>query len=130
MYIYVCHTRRYNLSPLSCYSSTAAFNDCHSELMPYTALANSYGVTHTNSKTTSINDNNYSCHITAVQLVEPIIWGPYHATSLIALGADIHTQTNTYTDVCTETILETRCALACGWHAPGLIKTQNFQILL
>ena len=34
----------YNLSALSCYSSTTAFNDCYSELAPYTALAYSYGV--------------------------------------------------------------------------------------
>ena len=29
---------------LHLYSSTAAFNDCYSELTPYTALANSYWV--------------------------------------------------------------------------------------
>ena len=27
------------------------------------------------------NDTDYSCHIKAVELVYPIIWGPYHATS-------------------------------------------------
>ena len=59
-YIYICHTHPYNLSALSCYSSTAAFNDCYSELAPYTVLANCYGLvstTHTNSKTTPINNN-------------------------------------------------------------------------
>ena len=42
--IHVCHTHPYNLSVLSCYSSTAVFIDCYSELTPYTALANYYGV--------------------------------------------------------------------------------------
>ena len=41
---HVYHTHLYNQSALSCYSSTAAFNNCYSELMPYTALSNSYGV--------------------------------------------------------------------------------------
>ena len=85
-YDHVYHTQPYNLSALSCYSSTAAFNNCYSELTPHTALANSYGVrpmTHTNkSKAMAINDSDYSCHITAVKLVYPIVWGPYHATSL------------------------------------------------
>ena len=34
----------YNWSAKSYYSSTAAFNDCYRELMPYTVLANCYGV--------------------------------------------------------------------------------------
>ena len=42
MYIHVRHTNPYNLSALSYYSSTAIFNDCYTELMPYTVLANSY----------------------------------------------------------------------------------------
>ena len=42
--IYVRYTHPYNLSTPFCYSSTAAFNDCYSELTPYTALANSCGV--------------------------------------------------------------------------------------
>ena len=33
---------RKDRSAPSCYSSTAALNDCYSELTPYTALANSY----------------------------------------------------------------------------------------
>ena len=37
---YLC----YNLSAPSCYSSIAVFNECYSELTPYTALANSCGV--------------------------------------------------------------------------------------
>ena len=64
-----------------------------------------------------------------VELVQPIIWSPYHATPhhwlLIASGADTHTHTHTYihirthahthmytnththkhTDICTKTIL-------------------------
>ena len=38
------HLHPYNLSALYYYSSTAVCNDCYGELMPYTALANSYGV--------------------------------------------------------------------------------------
>ena len=44
MYVHVCHTHPYNLSAPSCYSSTVVFNECYNVLMPYTALANSYGV--------------------------------------------------------------------------------------
>ena len=43
-YVYIHHTHPYNLSPPSCYPSTDPFNNVYSELMPYTALANSYGV--------------------------------------------------------------------------------------
>ena len=43
-YVHVRHTHPYNLSVLSCYSSAAVFNDCYSELTPYTVLANSYEV--------------------------------------------------------------------------------------
>ena len=43
-----------------------------------------------NVKATPINNIDYSCHITAVELVSPITWYPYHATShhqlLIAWG--------------------------------------------
>ena len=42
-YIHVGHTHPNNLSTLSCYLSTAVFNEYYSELMPYTVLANSYG---------------------------------------------------------------------------------------
>ena len=40
--------------------------------MPYVVLANSYWIISTmriNTKATLINDNGYSCHITAVELV-------------------------------------------------------------
>ena len=43
-YVHVHHTHPYNLNAPSFYSSIAAFNDCYSELIPYTALANCYGV--------------------------------------------------------------------------------------
>ena len=43
-YIHIHHTHPYSYRALSCYLNTAAFNDCYSELMPYTALANSYWV--------------------------------------------------------------------------------------
>ena len=43
-YVHVHHTHPYNLSAPSCYSSAAIFNDYYSELIPYTAIANSYGV--------------------------------------------------------------------------------------
>ena len=37
-------TSNFSQTTVSCYLSTAAFNDCYSELTPYTALANCYGV--------------------------------------------------------------------------------------
>ena len=43
-YVHVRHTHPYNLSALSFYLSTATFNYFYSESMPYTVLANSYGV--------------------------------------------------------------------------------------
>ena len=71
-YVHICHTQPYKWNAPSCYSSTAAFNNCYSELMPYAALANSYellSTMHTNAKAMPINDNDYICHITAVELV-------------------------------------------------------------
>ena len=62
----------YNLSAWSCYSSTAVFNECYSELTPYTALANCCGGCVYDAyqfQATPISDNDYSCHITAVELV-------------------------------------------------------------
>ena len=44
MYVHLRHTHPYNLSAPSCYSTTAVFNNYYSELMPYTAIANSYEV--------------------------------------------------------------------------------------
>ena len=44
VYAYLCYNHLYNWSTLSCYSSTAVFNECYSELMPYTVPGNSYAV--------------------------------------------------------------------------------------
>ena len=44
MYVHIRHQQHYNQSAPSCYSSTATFIDCYSDLLPYTVLANSYGV--------------------------------------------------------------------------------------
>ena len=51
---------------------SAAFKDYYSELMPYTVLANSWWISVYDayqSKATPINDNDYSCHIQAIELV-------------------------------------------------------------
>ena len=58
----------------------------------------------TNAKATPINDNDYSCHITAVDLFNQLY--EVHITPLIisSLGGR-DTYTDTHTDVCTETIL-------------------------
>ena len=54
-------------------------------------------MTCTNCKATPINHNNYSCHITAVELV----YQSYgvHVTPLVinSLGVDTHTHTHTHT---------------------------------
>ena len=51
------------------------------------------------SKAMPTIDTDYSCHTKAVELIQSIKWGPYHAIScnwlLVALGAD--TQAHTYT---------------------------------
>ena len=57
---------------LSFHLSKAAFNDCYSELTLYTVLVTLIGLVPTmriNAKATPINNNNYSWHITAVELV-------------------------------------------------------------
>ena len=52
--------------------------------MPYTVLANSYQVMCINAKAMPINNTNYGCHITAVELVYNQSYGvhimPYHTT--------------------------------------------------
>ena len=71
-YVHICHTHLYNWSILSCYSSKAGFSDCYSELTLYTVLANFSGLVFTiriNAKAMPINDNDYSWHITAIELV-------------------------------------------------------------
>ena len=62
-----------------------------------------------NAKVMPINDNcyNYSCLITVVELVYPIVWGSYHAischiTPLIfnsLRGGDTHMHANTHTQM-------------------------------
>ena len=49
-------------------------------LMTY-SVSGLVSTTLTNAKGTPTNDNDYSRHITAVELVYPIIWGLYHAIS-------------------------------------------------
>ena len=49
--------------------------------MAQTALIRLVSLTHINAKAIPTNDNDYSCHIKAVELVQPIILGLYHATS-------------------------------------------------
>ena len=74
--------------------------------------------THNNFKAMPINGNDYSCHITAAartcstDRMESI---SRHITPLVnnTLGGG-HTNTHTYTDICTETISG---ALALGRHA-------------
>ena len=41
-YVYINHTHFDNWSVPSCYFTTAALNDCYSEVMAYTVLAYSY----------------------------------------------------------------------------------------
>ena len=55
MYIHIHHTHLYNWSAPSCYLSTAAFNDCYTEIMLYTVLANSQGVQRKYRKMTVTN---------------------------------------------------------------------------
>ena len=60
-------------------------------------------------KAVPINDTNYSCHMKAIELVEPIILGPCHAISctisyiLITSGDGGHTRTQTHTHTHTHT---------------------------
>ena len=51
--------------------------------MAYIAIAfiRLISMTRFKSKAMPITDNNYSYHIKAVALVQPIIWSPYHTTS-------------------------------------------------
>ena len=62
---------------------------------------------HINAKATLITDNDYYCHVIAIELVKQTVWGPHHATSchwlLIALGVDTHTHTNTHINTHTRT---------------------------
>ena len=85
-----------------------------------------------NCKATSTNDTNYSCHTKAVKLVTPLVvtsLGGGHTDTNTLAQAHRHTHTHTHTHIHTNTHIlhgqdqfqETRCMLACGWRAPGLI---------
>ena len=54
-----------------------------------------------NYKAMPTNNTDFNYHTKAVELVYPITWGPYHATSchwlLLVLGEDTHTQIQTQT---------------------------------
>ena len=49
--------------------------------MSYTALAYSVFMMPMDAKIMPTDDTNYSCHIKAIELIQPIIWGLYHTTS-------------------------------------------------
>ena len=49
--------------------------------MAYTALAYSVFTMRMDDKVTPTYDTNYSCHIKAIELTQPIIWDLYHTTS-------------------------------------------------
>ena len=63
-------------------------------------------MTHFNSKAIPTNHTDYNCHIKAVKLVQPIMWGPYTPPVINSLGEeadrDIHTHTHalTYMHAC------------------------------
>ena len=71
MFTYATLTLIIKALHLVSYSSTAAFNNCHSDLLPYTVLTLSglLSMMPTNAKATLTNDKDYSWHITAVELV-------------------------------------------------------------
>ena len=48
---------------------TTALNYCYSELIPYTVLTCSYWISfHDSYQCQAINNTDYSCHITAIEL--------------------------------------------------------------
>ena len=114
MYVHVCHFHLYNWSAPSCYSSTAAYNDCYSELAPYTALAYSYRVSlhdayecqgHTH-KWYRLQSPYNSCRTC---LTNRIGFISCHITSLVInslRGRHTYTQTRTHIDFRTETIIK------------------------
>ena len=46
-----------------------------------------------NVKAMPTNDTDYSCHIKAVEFIQPITWDLYHTTSLGGTHARVHTHT-------------------------------------
>ena len=75
--------------------------------MAYTALAYSYWASfheRMDAYVTPTNYTNYSCHIKAVELIQPIVWGlriSHHITLLVinSIGGG-HTHKHTHIDVC------------------------------
>ena len=63
--------------------------------MAYTALAYSYWASFHDTYATPTIDINYNCHIKAIELIWPVLWGLYHTTS----WGWTHTYTNTHTAV-------------------------------
>ena len=71
-YVYMYTTPTFVTEALHLATACTVFNNCYSELTPYTALALSYQISFHNAyqcQGTAHNDTNYSCHITAVELV-------------------------------------------------------------
>ena len=74
-----------------------------------------------NAKATPINDNDYNCHIIAIELVQPIVWNPYHTTNNSLGGGYTNINTHTHTDDPYRINFKKPGVPACDRHAPGLI---------
>ena len=55
--------------------------DCYSEVMAYTVLAYFYWASFHNTHGCLRHDIDYNCHIKAIELIKPIVWGLYYTTS-------------------------------------------------
>ena len=55
-------------------------------------------MTHFNSKAIPTNDTDYSCHKKAVELAQPIMWGPYTPPVINSLGEEAGKQADRQTD--------------------------------
>ena len=66
------------------------------------------------------SDTDYSCHIAkGVELIYPIIWGPYHATLRYVVIDSLesrHTYTQTHIHPCTNNLDKSKF-MKPGWHA-------------
>ena len=110
---------------ISYYPSTAAFNNCYSELIPYTALAYLNWISFYDSYQFQGNAHYWywlqlpynsfrTCSTNHMQSIS------YHITLLVINSLwGGHTQIHTHTDVCTEAILRNQVLaglwLACTW---------------
>ena len=73
---------------------------------------------HTNAKAMAINDNDYSCHITAVDLFNQLY--EVHIMPLVINspgGGDTHTYRRLHRNNVKKP------GARCGWRAPGLKKS-------